>query len=126
MISSKSQFFGICGFGVSGLLLVILGAMGAHQFSQALDGSGKHLFETAWRYHSVHTLALGVAALLGFRFSTAFFGLGMLLFSGSLYWVSLGGPAWLVKLTPFGGIALMVGWALVSVGAFKCRGAQAS
>jgi uncharacterized membrane protein YgdD (TMEM256/DUF423 family) len=42
---------------------------------------------------------------------------GVLLFSGSLYWLALGGPRWLGPVTPVGGIALMAGWALCGLAA---------
>jgi uncharacterized membrane protein YgdD (TMEM256/DUF423 family) len=46
---------------------------------------------------------------------------GVVLFSGSLYWLALGGPRWLGPVTPFGGLALMLGWLLLAIAAFSKR-----
>jgi uncharacterized membrane protein YgdD (TMEM256/DUF423 family) len=43
------------------------------------------------------------------------------LFSGSIYWLALGGPRWLGPVTPIGGVALMVGWLLAMIAAFPRR-----
>ena len=47
--------------------------------------------------------------------------IGVVLFSGSLYWLAVGGPRWLGPVTPLGGVALMAGWLLVAVAAFGGR-----
>ena len=47
--------------------------------------------------------------------------IGTVLFSGSLYWLALGGPRWLGPVTPLGGVALMLGWLLVLIAAFRSQ-----
>lgn len=89
-------------------------------------------WETASRYHLFHAVALlGLAAwsaapgALGrircAQWAAYLWCVGVLLFSGSLYWLALGGPRALGPVTPFGGIALMVGWLLVAIAAFGRR-----
>src|SRR5690606_25568747 len=79
---------------------------------------------TAAQYQLVHSVALVVVALvLAYRTSTAArvsgiaFALGMLVFSGSLYAMSLTGARALGTVTPFGGLSLLVGWAALAVAA---------
>lgn len=77
----------------------------------------------------VHALALGLIGSLSlnypnsrsFRFAGGFWILGILLFSGSLYAVSLGAPRMLVHVTPLGGFSLMGGWIALSIGALALR-----
>ena len=116
--------FPLLAAGFFGLTGVALGAMGAHALAATLAGRGMaHAWETAARYHLFHAVALlgaavwlrtaaGAAAsrmLWGARCWSA----GIVLFSGSLYWLASGGPRWLGPVTPFGGIALMAGWVFV-------------
>jgi uncharacterized membrane protein YgdD (TMEM256/DUF423 family) len=111
--------------GVNGFIAVAAGAFGAHAGRQALAPAALELLETAVRYHALHALALlALGALAGQRQSRslsaagAAFAVGMLLFCGSLYVVALGWrPAALVA--PFGGLALLAGWAFLVVAA--CR-----
>jgi uncharacterized membrane protein YgdD (TMEM256/DUF423 family) len=104
-------------------LAVILGAFGAH----ALGGSGavrlawwatatQYLFVAAFGlmlfglYHRTrYTLASPATALL----------LGEVLFSGSLYVMSLGGPRWLGAITPVGGLALITGFLWIGLVALR-------
>lgn len=108
--------------GIFGLSGVILGALGAHGGLRIrLDQLGTHeSWETAVLYQLVHALALLFAALW-LRFSPAppsprlgwaarGWALGVVLFSGSIYWLSLGGPKFLGPITPIGGLAFMLGW----------------
>jgi uncharacterized membrane protein YgdD (TMEM256/DUF423 family) len=44
---------------------------------------------------------------------------GVVLFSGSLYWLAVGGPRWLGPVTPLGGVAFMAGWLLVALVALR-------
>lgn len=111
----------------SGLLAVALGAFGAHALEAGLDARGRAVFDTASRYHFVHTFALALAALApvagaGRRPCTAacvVWLLGTVVFSGSLYLLALTGIGWLGAITPFGGIALMLGWFLLLVAAWR-------
>lgn len=104
-------------FGVSG---VILGALGAHALKATLEaGSHFESWQTAVTYHLIHTvaaLAVWMYLLASQKSSprltsavVCWLG-GILLFSGSLYVLSLGGPSWFGPLTPCGGVLLIAGW----------------
>jgi uncharacterized membrane protein YgdD (TMEM256/DUF423 family) len=115
----------------SGFTAVALGAFGAHalrdRFEAASDGARRlEWWHTAANYHLAHALALGVAAVLFERVAStalalagwAFF-IGIALFSGSLYAMSLSGIRALGVVTPFGGLAFLVGWASLFWAALK-------
>ncbi len=97
---------------------VILGAFGAHALKETLEARDSlAVWETAVDYQMWHALAILLAALMGERPRSALcFALGILLFSGSLYWLALGGPAWLGPVTPLGGLSLMAGWGCMMLG----------
>lgn len=77
-------------------------------------------WSTAVQYHLVHAVALlALAALCATRdparskklsVAARAWIIGVILFSGSLYIMALGGPRWLWPVTPLGGVALLVGW----------------
>ncbi|HYQ18713.1 MAG TPA: DUF423 domain-containing protein [Polyangiaceae bacterium] len=110
--------------GISGFLAVALGAFGAHGLQSRLEGvadGAKRLswWQTAAHYHLVHALALALVAFAltrapQARFAGVAFCVGTLLFSGSLYAMALGGPRVLGAVTPLGGLAYLVGWAIVA------------
>jgi uncharacterized membrane protein YgdD (TMEM256/DUF423 family) len=99
---------------IMGLLAVALGAFGAHALKETLARSqtGTALWEKAVFYHFVHAVMLFILATRKPLKRVAWFGflIGIILFSGSLYLYAVGGPRWLVALTPFGGVSFMVGW----------------
>jgi uncharacterized membrane protein YgdD (TMEM256/DUF423 family) len=116
--------------GVQGFLAVALGAFGAHGLKAKLatlsDAAQRMAWwETAAQYHLAHALAIGLSAYLVNRApsSTAayvagfcFTG-GIVLFSGSLYVMTLTGVRALGAVTPFGGLLLLAGWASVVIAA---------
>lgn len=110
---------------VLGFLAVAFGAFGAHGLKARLDGLGTAAsFQTAVQYHMYHALALLALGMIAvFRPGTAVtvagwsFLLGVLVFSGSLYVLSLTGLKWLGAITPIGGLAMLVGWAALAVAA---------
>jgi uncharacterized membrane protein YgdD (TMEM256/DUF423 family) len=130
---AKGLRFTVLAAGILGLTGVGLGAMGAHALKATLLERGMfQAWETASRYHLFHAVALvGLAAWLragttasptrGPVWAARLWCVGTLLFSGSLYWLALGGPRWLGPVTPFGGVALMAGWLLVALLAFSRR-----
>ena len=97
---------------------VLLGAFGAHGLRARLDAHALEVWETAVRYHLVHAVALLAIALsphaAALRSAGWLFVAGIVLFSGSLYALALGGPRLLGPVTPLGGIALIAGWALIA------------
>jgi uncharacterized membrane protein YgdD (TMEM256/DUF423 family) len=118
--------------GLLGLTGVGLGAMGAHALKATLIERGMmNAWDIGAKYHLLHAVALlGVgawaraagagapgAALL--TWVTRLWVAGVVLFSGSLCWLAVGGPRWLGPVTPLGGVAFMAGWLLVALVALR-------
>jgi len=103
---------------LSGLLAVVLGAFGAHALKARLDTAALAIFDTASQYHFYHSLALLVVGLLAITYPVSgylkasgwLFVFGILVFSGSLYVLSVSGVRWLGAVTPIGGLAFIAGW----------------
>jgi uncharacterized membrane protein YgdD (TMEM256/DUF423 family) len=102
-----------------GALGVALGAFGAHILRAILPLQAMTIFETAVRYHLLHTLALLGTGLLMAQFPGLIpalrrvawlFLLGILLFSGSLYVLSMSDLYWMGFVTPIGGLAWVAAW----------------
>ena len=112
-------------FGLGALLAgiaVALGAFGAHALKAHLSPEDLVTFETGVRYQMYHALALlGTAWAMGrweshlIEWSGWMFILGTVVFSGSLYTLVLTGQRWLGAVTPLGGLAFILGWALLSL-----------
>lgn len=104
---------------INGFLAVALGAFAAHALRERLSSELLNTFQTAVQYHMYHALALfGVGLLLMNypnatlpRISGYLFLLGIILFSGSLYILSVSGIRWLGAITPLGGVSLLAAWA---------------
>ena len=102
---------------IFGFLGVALGAFAAHGLKTYLDAGSLVTFETGVRYQMYHTFALLVVALAYVKWpgkaliaSGWLFITGIILFSGSLYVLSLSGMRSLGMITPFGGVAFLAGW----------------
>ena len=114
---------------LSGLLAVAAGAFGAHALRDRLSADMLSVFQTGATYQMYHALALvGVGILLarfsvdGSPFVTAagwLFIAGSVLFSGSLYALSLSSATWLGAITPLGGIAFLLGWLALAIGIWR-------
>jgi len=109
---------------IHGFLAVVAGAFGAHGLQNILSEAALHTWQTAVTYHLAHALALVMVGLLEeqrrVRLNVVHyaFGIGILLFSGSLYALALSGIKVLGIITPFGGVAFLAGWlALAKTGA---------
>jgi uncharacterized membrane protein YgdD (TMEM256/DUF423 family) len=105
---------------------VAAGAFGAHLLKPILDAPMLAAFETAARYQMYHALGLCLVPWASDRYPSLYgtavgwlFTIGILLFSGSLYSLSLSGIRWLGALTPLGGAAFMTGWALLAWGVWR-------
>jgi uncharacterized membrane protein YgdD (TMEM256/DUF423 family) len=113
---------------VFGFLGVGLGAFAAHGLKERLSPEMLTIFETGVRYHLVHAVALfalglGMDRLTPRLARTAgwlFVG-GIVVFSGTLYLLAVTGIRWLGAVTPLGGTALLVGWALLAISAWRRR-----
>lgn len=113
--------------GLGGLASVAAGALAAHL---ADDPKGAELLRTGALYGMVHAAALiavialaqgreprrGPASVAGWSFA-----IGIVLFGGSLFALGAGAPRWLGWMTPFGGAALMLGWAALAILALRRR-----
>lgn len=107
------------------MLAVILGAFGAHKLKEILSADDIAVYETGIRYQFYHTFALlAVGILLYLKPSSLLnksgyaFAIGVLLFSGSIYGLSLRNLSevnlnWLGPITPIGGLFLILGWLLL-------------
>lgn len=106
---------------LNGLISVAAGAFGAHALKQRLDARSLEIFETAARYQMFHALAMVLCGVLAARATTAgwAFQIGIVLFSGSLYVLALTGVKGLGAITPIGGLAFLVGWALLAWSALR-------
>ena len=107
-------------------LAVALGAFGAHALRARLSSEMLAVFETGVRYHFYHALGLfvvawsseshpsGLVTVAGWAFL-----FGIVVFSGSLYILSTSGIRSWGAVTPAGGVAFLVGWALLALTTFR-------
>ncbi|HEY4312930.1 MAG TPA: DUF423 domain-containing protein [Pirellulales bacterium] len=110
---------------VMGALAVGTGAFGAHGLKDRLQESGTFdTYETAVRYQMYHALALVLVGLIGLQFSAPAlniaglcFTAGIVIFSGLLYGIALGGPKILGAIVPIGGLGFIAGWIALAVAA---------
>ena len=120
-----SRLFLVLGALAAGVA-VAFGAFGAHGLESRVTPERVQTFETGVRYHIYHALALlivgwavaqwpgGSVQAAGYLFLT-----GIVLFSGSLYVLVLTDTPWLGAVTPLGGVAFIVGWALLAWGVLR-------
>jgi uncharacterized membrane protein YgdD (TMEM256/DUF423 family) len=121
-----AKLFLIIGSTLGGLAVVI-GAFGAHAFKNILEENNRlATFETGVKYQFYHALALILLGLIMQRFDHKLFTwsgygfiIGTILFSGSLYILSLSGIGKWGAITPVGGIAYLVGWITLIIGISK-------
>ncbi|XP_069183038.1 transmembrane protein 256 homolog isoform X1 [Procambarus clarkii] len=98
--------------GISGATAVALGAYGAHVFyRREYPEELKQVYETANRYHFLHTLALlGVPLCRRPKLAGALIVTGTAIFCGTCYYYALTGSKNVRQYTPYGGMLLIVGW----------------
>ena len=94
---------------------VAMGAIGAHPIKDRVSAEALGWWQTGVLYQLVHALLLIAAGSLLSAHArggliTASVGFGVLIFSGTLYAMTLGGPRWLGAVTPLGGTLLIAGW----------------
>ncbi len=111
---------------VNGALAVAFGAFAAHGLEGRVDAHGLEVFETGARYHMYHALAMGLAAFAmrdgaaaPARAAAIFFLAGIVLFSGSLYFLALSGFRPAAIVTPFGGVCFLIGWGTLAFAATR-------
>lgn len=98
-------------------LAVTFGAFGSHSLKAVLTQDMLAVFETGVRYQMYHALALLAVGWAAHQYPQASFPLagwlftaGIVLFSGSLYVLTLSGERWLGAVTPLGGLCFLAGW----------------
>ena len=113
-----ASFFGFTG--------VALGAFAAHGLKNRLTPEYLAVFHTGVLYQLIHALAIFGVALLAMQiqgrlvtYAGISFTLGIILFSGSLYLMTLTGATKLGIITPFGGLFFLVGWAILGWTAWR-------
>ena len=111
---------------LSAFISVAAGAFGAHSLAGLLSPDRLEVFETAARYQMYHALALLVVGWLAAQTPSRalqvagwLFVIGTLLFSGSLYLLTLSGIRWLGAITPLGGLGFLGGWLALAWGCWR-------
>jgi uncharacterized membrane protein YgdD (TMEM256/DUF423 family) len=111
---------------VNGFLAVAVGAFAAHGLENRVPARALDIFQTGAHYHLTHALAIVAASLItgeGVRrradLAALLFTAGIVLFSGSLYFLVLANSNALVLATPLGGLCLLAGWVVLALAALK-------
>ncbi|MBE9205212.1 DUF423 domain-containing protein [Nostoc sp. LEGE 06077] len=111
-------------------LSVAAGAFASHALREHISERSLTIFETGARYQMYHALALLVVALLISRLESPpttliasgwLFIIGIAIFSGSLYALSLTGVKYLGAITPIGGAAFLAGWGALAIAAWNLK-----
>lgn len=108
------------------VLAVAFGAFGAHVVEGFLTPDRFDVYQTAVQYHFYHALGVLIVGAVGFHISNKWMKwsgysliAGILIFSGSLYLLTLLDIGWLGAITPIGGVAFILGWIFLFVGVSK-------
>jgi len=121
-----AKFF-IIAAALCGFLAVALGAFGAHALKDSLSPAALDVYQTAVQYQMFHAPALLVIGLLAHKFpgnrilnwSGLLMIAGVVLFSGSLYTLSISGIGQLGLITPIGGVLMLISWVMLAFAAKK-------
>jgi uncharacterized membrane protein YgdD (TMEM256/DUF423 family) len=112
---------------VNAFLAIALGAFGAHGLKNKLTADMLAVYQTGVQYHMYHALALILIALVSDKVGTASYVqwsgwlmiIGIVLFSGALYTLSISGVKTLGAVAPLGGLAFLAGWLLLLFAVWK-------
>ncbi|OME78021.1 hypothetical protein BK120_25345 [Paenibacillus sp. FSL A5-0031] len=112
---------------INAALAIALGAFGAHGLEKQLTDHYLEVFETGVRYHMYSALGLILISLFAKQMGTSKLALnggrliltGMIIFSGSLYVLSITSFSKLGMITPIGGVAIIAGWICIITAALK-------
>ena len=109
-------------------LSVLMGAFGAHALKDKLSEYSMSIYDKAVFYQMFHAVGILVVSILGQLFNTQDFNIsgwlfiiGILLFSGSLFLLSVTGIKWLGAITPIGGVMFIAGWLLLFFKVLKAQ-----
>ena len=125
-MTSTAKLFLILG-SLNAVLVVLLGAFGAHGLKAKLTAEMLAVYQTGVHYHMFHALGLLAVGLVAtqipasayLKWSGWLMLAGIVLFSGSLYVLSVSGLRWLGMVTPFGGLAFILSWTLFVIAVLK-------
>lgn len=105
---------------------VLLGAFGAHALKTTLSPEMLAVYKTGVEYQFYHAIGLLLIGVIGFqvkskylRWSALFITIGIILFSGSLYVLTLSGIKAIGAITPIGGLSFVAGWIFLAVAIWK-------
>ncbi|WP_209977872.1 DUF423 domain-containing protein [Paenibacillus eucommiae] len=112
---------------LNAFLAVALGAFGAHALKAKLSKEMLEIYQTGVQYHMIHAVGLILIALLADKLGNSTLVnisgwsmmIGIVLFSGSLYVLSLSGIKILGAITPLGGVGFLLAWVLIAVAVMK-------
>ncbi|MGH8289965.1 MAG: DUF423 domain-containing protein [Steroidobacteraceae bacterium] len=114
------------GAGVLLALATVAGALGAHTLKSHWSAERLDVYDTAVRYqfyHSLGLLGIGLALrtldVAPLKVAALLIVAGIVLFSGSLYALTLGAPRLIGVVTPIGGLALIAGWLAFAYGIWR-------
>ena len=107
-------------------LSVLLGAFGAHALKTRLTPEMMQIYQIGVEYQFYHAMGLLFTGIIGFQInskwvsrSAIFLGIGIILFSGSLYLIALSGIKAIGAITPIGGLLFVAGWISLAIGVWK-------
>ena len=105
---------------------VLLGAFGAHALKTRLTPEMMQIYQIGVEYQFYHAIGLLFTGIIGFQInskwvsrSAIFLGIGIILFSGSLYLIALSGIKAIGAITPIGGLLFVAGWISLAIGVWK-------
>ncbi len=112
---------------INAMLVVLIGAFGAHGLKARLTVENMAVFQTGVQYHLYHAVGLILLGLIALqipitpylRWSGWLMLVGIILFSGSLYTLSITNIRWLGMITPLGGTAFILAWLMLTIGIMK-------
>ena len=112
---------------ICALLAVALGAFGAHALKEQLSPDMLANYKTGLQYHFYHALGLLAIGIIAthmpesnlLRWSGWLMFAGIIIFSGTLYILSITGIKWLGAITPIGGTAFIIAWLLLAIAVLR-------
>ena len=112
---------------INAALSIILGAFGAHALRMKISEEMMNVYQTGVQYHFYHAIGLCIVGVAGIylpktkltRTAGWIMLLGIVLFSGSLYTLSISGIKFFGVIVPFGGIAFIVSWIILAIAVIR-------
>ncbi len=119
--------FALMAGSLSGLFAVVFGAFGAHALKARLSAESLAAFQTGVHYQMFHALALLLTGILLLQFrdsasldwAARLFFAGIVLFSGSIYLLTLTDMRWPGPITPLGGLCFIAAWAMFANAVYR-------